>query len=144
MPRMQDFSRFRSDLILSKITSCKLLILLTYYNYEFWLSLCKIVQSSVILLLPLITDITDITDISECCDIPQKRNKWEMGLSIIIFSGAQSSQLSCLINLVRTLLDILNTNPKYMITTKIVWFIIAEPSVQPSVVQLYSGREQAQ
>ena len=26
------------------------------YNYEFWLSLCKIVRSSVILLLPLLID----------------------------------------------------------------------------------------
>ena len=37
---------------------CCLLILLTHfvclYNYEFWLSLCKIVRSSVILLLPLL------------------------------------------------------------------------------------------
>ena len=87
MARMQDFSRFRSDLILGKITSCKLLILLTYYNYEFWLSLCKIVQSSVILLLPLITDITDITDISECCDIPQKKEQVRDGIKYHNFFG---------------------------------------------------------
>ena len=87
MPRMQDFSRFRSDLILGKITSCKLLILLTYYNYEFWLSLCKIAQSSVILLLPLITDITDITDISECCDIPQKKEQVRDGIKYHNFFG---------------------------------------------------------
>ena len=40
---------------------CCLLILLTdfvcLYNYEFWLSLCKIVRSSVILLLPLLSTV---------------------------------------------------------------------------------------
>jgi hypothetical protein len=30
------------------------------YNYEFWLSLCKIVRSSVILLLPLYTIVWDV------------------------------------------------------------------------------------
>ena len=32
------------------------------YTYEFWLSLCKIVQSSVILLLPLFTSILQVFD----------------------------------------------------------------------------------
>jgi hypothetical protein len=32
------------------------------YNYEFWLSLCKIVRNSVILLLPLFTLYTHVTD----------------------------------------------------------------------------------
>jgi hypothetical protein len=31
------------------------------YNYEFWLSLCKIVRSSVILLLPLFGEITHVS-----------------------------------------------------------------------------------
>ena len=35
----------------SKFSGCWLI--LSLYNYEFWLSLCKIVRSSVILLLPL-------------------------------------------------------------------------------------------
>jgi hypothetical protein len=43
-------------------TRCQVFRLLTdfvcLYNYEFWLSLCKIVRSSVILLLPLFTWIT--------------------------------------------------------------------------------------
>jgi hypothetical protein len=40
------------------------------YNYEFWLSLCKIVRSSVILLLPLLNNLTltciQLHAISQC------------------------------------------------------------------------------
>jgi hypothetical protein len=37
------------------------------YNYEFWLSLCKIVQSSVILLLPLFFILDEVFSVNTTC-----------------------------------------------------------------------------
>ena len=40
------------------------------YNYEFWLSLCKIVRSSVILLLPLLSLCCIMSGLSYCITLP--------------------------------------------------------------------------
>ena len=56
--------------------------LLTYvclYNYEFWLSLCKIVRSSVILLLPLLIIDYDV-HVSKCKGFHWNRNLWLLEL----------------------------------------------------------------
>ena len=46
--------------------TCRLTDFVRLYTYEFWLSLCKIVRSSVILLLPLFTLVTNPMESSEC------------------------------------------------------------------------------
>ena len=61
------FSRYSGFLrVITVFTVFRLLTDFVYlYTYEFWLSLCKIVRSSVILLLPLSTNKTDHYDIAE-------------------------------------------------------------------------------
>ena len=46
------------------------------YNYEFWLSLCKIVRSSVILLLPLLENISNLITSPSSYQCIRRKTRW--------------------------------------------------------------------
>jgi hypothetical protein len=60
-PRLESRSTVKSSLVSYTARQCVCL-----YTNEFWLSLCKIVRSSVILLLPLFTLVTNPMESNEC------------------------------------------------------------------------------